>query len=97
MDRLLKVATPLAAATVVVPLSVPPAGLVPEGKGAVEVELTRLLPAWSSSTVTAGVMAWVAAVLLGCCRKARWVAAPTRMLKAAEVAPVRPLLLAARV
>src|SRR5215469_18240667 len=97
MDGLLNVATPLAAATVVVPLRVPPAGLVPMARLTLALELTRLPPASSSSTVTAGEMAWVAVVLLGCCRKARWVAAPTRMLKALEVAPVRPALEAARV
>src|SRR5215468_1908401 len=97
MDRLLNVATPLAAATVVVPLSVPPAGLVPMAKVTLALELTTLLPASSSCTVTAGVIAWAAAALVGCCRKARWVAADAVMLKLLEVAPVRPLLEAARV
>src|SRR5215467_10655056 len=97
MDRSLDVATPLTAATVVVPLRVPPAGLVPMARETLTLELTRLLPASSSSTVTAGVMAWAAAVLVGCCRKARWVAADAVMLKALEVAPVRPVLEAARV
>ena len=37
MDRLLKVATPPTAATVVVPLSVPPPGLVPMATVTLEV------------------------------------------------------------
>src|ERR1700751_4180140 len=97
MDRPLNVATPLAPATVVVPLRVPPAGLVPMARLTLALELTRLLPASSSSTVTAGVMGWVAVVLVGCCRKARGGAAPTRMLKGGEVARVRRVLGAARV
>src|ERR1044072_9411754 len=97
MDRLLTVATPLTAATVVVPLRVPLAGLVPMASETLAVGLTTLLPAYSSCTVTAGLLARPAVVLLGCCTKARWVAATTRMLKALEVAPVRPVLEAARV
>src|SRR5436190_2091664 len=80
-----------------VPLRLPPPGLVPIARVTVAVELTRLLPASSSCTVTGGLRAWVAAVVAGCCRKARWVAAPTTILKALEAAPARPPLEAARV
>src|SRR5437763_359579 len=97
MARLLKVAMPLTAATAVVPLRLPPPGLLPIARLMLAVELTRLLPASSSWTVTAGLRAWAAAAAVGCCRKARWVAAPATMLKALEVAPARLLLLAARV
>src|SRR5262245_20820056 len=89
MDRLLKVATPLTAATVVVPLRVPPPGLVPRAMVTLAVLPVRLLN-WSRiCTVTAGLMDTPATVFVGCCKNARWSAAAAVMLKAAEVARAR--------
>src|SRR5437588_791531 len=97
MARLLKVATPLTAATVVVPLRLPPPGLLPIARVMLAVELTRLLPASSSWTVTAGLRAWAAAAGAEGRRVGREGGAPGVTLKGLEVAPARPLLLAARV
>src|SRR5262249_43390303 len=98
MDRVEKVATPATAATVAVPLRVPPPGLVPMATVTLDVVVvTMLLKASSTATVTAGLMAAPAAVFVGCCTKARWVAAAAVMLKAVEVAPVRAVSAAARV
>src|SRR5437588_2988436 len=97
MARLLHASPTLRASDLVVPLRLPPPALVPIARVMLAVELTRLLPASSSCTVTAGLRAWAAAAAVGCCRKARWVAAPATMLKAPEVAPARVPLAAARV
>src|SRR5436190_1482392 len=97
MERLLQVAVPLTAATVVVPLRLPPPGWLPIARLMLALELTRLVPASSSCTVTVAYTTRLGAVVVGCCRKARWVAAPTTMLKALEVAPARVPLEAARV
>src|SRR3954469_25873337 len=89
MERLEKVATPLTAATVVVPDSVPPPGLVPIATVMLAVELvTVLLKASSTATCTAGEMATPAAALVGCTAKASLDAAAGLMLNADEVAPV---------
>src|SRR5438876_775453 len=90
MLRFAKVATPLTAATVVVPARVPLAGLVPIASVMLVVAVVTVLP-WASWTVTctAGVIAVPAAVLLGCTVKASFAAAPALMLNALLVALVR--------
>ena len=77
MDRLLKVATPALAFTGVVPLRVPLEGLVPMAMP-IEAVLfaTNLLPESRTLTVTAGLIEAPAALFVGCCKKARWSAAP---------------------
>ena len=66
IDRSLNVAVPFTAATVVVPLSVPPLGFVPMEIVTFAVDVVGL-PNWSRiATVTAGEMAWPAVVLVGC-------------------------------
>src|SRR5437667_9379 len=69
------VATPLAAATVLVPASVPFAGLVPIATVILVVAVVTVLP-WASwtATCTAGVLAAPATALLGCTMKASFVA-----------------------
>src|SRR2546430_1114040 len=78
-----KVATPLTAATVVVPKRVPLAGLVPIATAMLVVAVVTVLP-WASWTVTctAGVIAAPATVLVGCTVKTSFAAAPTPMLNA---------------
>src|SRR5205085_3356670 len=57
--------------------------------------VVTVLPYWSwTLTVTAGLMDWPTTVLLGCCPKVSWVAAPGVMLKLLLVTPVSPLLAA---
>src|SRR3989442_176437 len=91
MLRLEKVATPLTAATVVVPERVPLAGLVPIATVMLVVAVITVLP-WASwtATCTAGVIAAPAAVLLGCTVETSFAAAPALMLNALLGAPVRP-------
>src|SRR2546425_17686 len=98
MLRFAKVATPLTAATVVVPERVPLAGLVPIATVMLVVAVVTVLP-WASwtATCTAGVIAAPAAVLLGCTVKTSLAAAPTLMLNALLVAPVRPVAVAVSV
>src|SRR5438034_548172 len=88
MLRSEKVATPLTAATVVVPERVPLAGLVPIATVMLVVAVVTVLP-WASWTVTctAGVIAAPAAALLGCTVKTTFAAARTRMMNALPVAP----------
>ena len=90
IDRLLKVATPLTAATVSVPPSVPLPGFAP--RAIVTLEL------FVGDHVAVGVldrylhgrrMPAPAAVLLGWVLKTSWLAAAGVMLNAAEVAPLR--------
>src|SRR5678816_3704985 len=91
MDRLEKVATPAAAATVVVPESVPPPGLVPMATVMLAVELVTVLPNGSCTvTCTAGETFAPAVALVGWAVKASLDAAPGLMLNAVEVAPVSP-------
>src|SRR5216110_2624984 len=87
-----KVATPLTAATVVVPARVPLAGLVPMASVMLVVAVVTGLP-WASWTATcmAGEFAAPAAALLGCTVKTSFAAAPTPMLNALLVATVRPV------
>src|SRR5437773_7602443 len=98
MLRLEKVATPLTAATVVVPARVPFAGLVPIASVMVVVAVVTVLP-WASwtATCTAGVIAAPAAALLGCTVKTTFAAAPTPMLNALLVALRRPAAAAVNV
>src|SRR5512140_3462810 len=66
MERLENVATPATAATVVVPDSVPPPGLVPMATVMIALELGTVLPnASCTSTRTAGLIAAPAVALLG--------------------------------
>ena len=77
IERLLKVATPPAAFTGVVPLSVPPEGFVPIAMPIdAELFVTNLLPESRTLTVTAGVIEAPAPVFVGCCEKAKWSAVP---------------------
>src|SRR5207302_1448136 len=81
IDRLLNVAVPATAALGVVPLSVPPPGLVPMATPTLAVLLVRL-PNWSRMrTVTAGVIVAPAFALLGCTPKASWLAAAALIVK----------------
>src|SRR6476646_6681701 len=89
MDRLENVATPLAAATVAVPDSVPPLGLKPMDTVMLATELlTVLLNASCTVTCTAGLIATPAVAFDGCTVKASLEAAAGLMLKAALPAPV---------
>src|SRR5947207_8700159 len=89
MERLENVATPLTAATVVVPDSVPPPGLVPIATVMLAVELVTVLPKASwTATCTAGEMLTPAVALVGWTVKASFDAAAALMLNPAEVAPV---------
>src|SRR5438132_11037649 len=92
MLRLEKVATPLTAATVVVPARVPLAGLVPIASVMLVVAVVTVLP-WASwiATCTAGVIAAPAAALLGDTVERSLGAAPAPMLNALLVALVRPV------
>src|SRR2546422_134337 len=70
-----KVATPLTAATVVVPARVPLAGLVPIATVMLVVAVVTVLP-WASwtATCTAGVIAAPATALVGCTMSASFAA-----------------------
>src|SRR4051812_49517310 len=88
MERVEKVATPFTAASVVVPDSVPPPGLVPMAMVMVAVELvTVLLNASCTVTCTAGAIATPATAFDGWTVKASFEAAAGLMLNAADVAP----------
>src|SRR5438094_7995065 len=90
MERVEKVATPPDAATVVVPDSVPPPGLVPIATVMLAVELVTVLPKASCTvTCTAGEMLAPAVAFVGWTVKASRFAAAGLMLNAEEVAPVR--------
>jgi hypothetical protein len=58
---------------------------------------TTLPKASTTCTVTAGVSAWPATPVAGCCAKRTALAAPAVMLKAADSACVSPLLVTRRV
>src|SRR5213594_4104964 len=92
MLRFAKVATPLTAATVVVPERIPLAGLVPIATVMLVVAVVTVLP-WASwtATCTAGVFAAPAAALLGCTMKASFAGAPAPTLNALLVALVKPV------
>src|SRR3954468_4567826 len=89
MDRLENVATPLTAATVVVPDSVPLPGLVPIATVMLAVELVTTFPNASfTDTCTAGAIATPAVAFVGWTVNPTLVAAAGLMLNADEVAPV---------
>src|SRR5437868_4050550 len=89
MERLEKVATPLAAARVVVPDSVPPPGLVPTATVMVAVEpVTVLLNASCTVTCTGGAIATPATALAGWVVNASLEAAAGLVLNAADVPAV---------
>src|SRR6185295_13904711 len=89
MDRLENVATPALAATVAVPDSVPPPGLVPIATVMLAPEVVTVLPnASCTATCTDGLIATPAVVLDGCAVKASLLAAAGLMLNAVEVPPV---------
>src|SRR5437868_6803762 len=89
MDRLENAATPLTAATVVVPDSVPPLGLKPMDTVMLAVELvTVLLNASCTVTCTAGLSATPAVAFAGWAVKASLAAAAGLMVKATLPAPV---------
>src|SRR4051812_16912962 len=91
MDRLEKLATPATAATVVVPDSVPPLGLVPMATVTLAVELVTVLSkASSTATWAAGEMGEPAVVLDGWTVNASFVAAAAVMLNKLLVTPLRP-------
>ena len=71
IDKFENVAVPPDAETLVVPLSVPPAGLFPIAILTVAVELITLSAASRISTLTAGVMRDPATVFDGCTLNAR--------------------------
>src|SRR5436309_10490853 len=77
MLRFAKLATPLTAATVVVPARVPLPGLVPIATVMLVVAVVTVLP-WASWTVTctAGVFIAPAAALLGCTVNTSFAAGP---------------------
>src|SRR5207237_7818973 len=75
-----KLATPFTAATVVVPLSVLPPGLLPSATVTLPVKLGTGFPAGSSAvTCTAGLIAATPTVFDGCTVKASWVGVPGMM------------------
>ena len=95
IERALKVATPLTALTVLVPLRVPPPGFVPMATVIEAVLPVTTLPfASSTSKVTAGLIETPATVFVGCWPNTSCVAVPAVILKAPLVAEVRPLLVA---
>src|SRR6266702_3882279 len=95
MLRLEKVATPLTAATVVVPETVPPAGFVPIATVTLPVNPgTVLLMASSAATSTGGATCAPAVAVVGCIVKASCVAAPGLMSNGALVAPPSPVAVA---
>jgi len=92
------VATPLTAATLVVPTSVPPPGLLTIASAMLPVNGAAMLPCASCAvTCTAGVIAAPEVAPEGWTVNTSWAAAPGVMLNAALVLPVSPLALAARV
>src|SRR5438034_11771650 len=88
-----KLATPLTVGTVVVPASVPPAGLVPPSATVTLPEkLGTVFPAAScADTCTAGVSVAPAVAFAGCTLNTRWVATPGVTPNGALVAAERPL------
>src|SRR5947207_2315159 len=92
------VATPPAAATAVVPESVPPPGFAPDARGTVALKAVAVLPCdYCAVTCTAGVIVAPAVVLVGCTVNTSWLAGPGVMVNGADVAPTRLALLAASV
>src|SRR5437667_11882992 len=95
MLRVENVATPLAAATVVVPAKAPPPGFVPIAAVTLPLNPVAVLPCASwTVTCTAGVIVAPAVVLVGCTVNPSWLAGPGVMVNVAGVAPRRLALLA---
>src|SRR2546425_1076020 len=92
MLRFAKVATPLTAATVGVPARVPLAGLVPIATVMLVVAVVTVFP-WASWTAIgrAGCRARAEVSVVAVSLKKSCAAAPTLMLNALLVAPVRPV------
>ncbi len=87
-----KVATPFTAATGVVPLSVPLPGLLPSASVTKSVNPVATFPRASSArTFTAGLIWWLATVVLGCVPKTSCVVTPAVILKPLLVAVLRPV------
>ncbi len=83
---------PFTAATGVVPLSVPPPGLLPSATATASVNPVTTLPnASSARTFTAGLMRLLATVVPGWVPNTSWVAAPGVMVNALLVAGFRPV------
>src|SRR3989441_733693 len=92
IDRLVKLATPPAAATVAVPDSVPPPGFVPIATVIFPVNPVAVLPLPSSAlTWTAGVIAAPAVVVVGCTENTSCVAAPAVTVMVPEVTALSPV------
>ena len=98
MLRFVKVAMPLAAATVVVPASAPPLGLVPIASVTLPLNPVAVFP-WASwaVTCTAGVIAAPAVTLAGCTENTSRAALAGVISKAVLVGPVWPAAVADRV
>jgi hypothetical protein len=93
IDRLSKIATPATALTVLVPLRVPALGFVPIAAVTDAVLLVTVFPKLSRTvTVTAGLIDVPATASLGCWLNTSTAGAAGVILKAALVAPVRPVL-----
>src|SRR3954468_21699168 len=89
MESVENVATPATAATVVVPDSVPPPGLVPIAMVMLAVELVTVLSKASRTAPRAGgALAAPGVAFVGCTVKASFEAAAGLMSNAADVAPV---------
>src|SRR5438128_2657130 len=92
------VATPLTAATLVVPASVPPPGLAAIASATLPLNGVAVLPCASCAvTWTAGVIAAPRVALDGWTVNTRWVAPPAETLNAALVGDVSPVAAAVRV
>jgi len=97
-ETLLKVASPLTAATTNVPDKVPLPGLLLIANVMLSVAVgTRFPPASCTWTLMAGEIATVETVLVGSTLNASCAAAPSVMLKLAEVAVVNPVTVASKV
>ena len=91
-------ATPLTAVTVVLPLNVPPAGLLPRAMVTAPRKDVTVLPKLScASTATAGAMTTPAFAAEGCTVKTSALGAAGVIVNALLVAVVRPVAVAARV
>src|SRR5204862_1826756 len=90
-----KVATPLTAATAVVPLSIPPPGFLPSATVTPPVNPGTTFPnASSARTFTAGLIWRFATVVPGSVPTTSWVAPPGVILKTLLVAGLRPVAVA---
>src|SRR5437667_196092 len=86
------VATPLTAATGLVPLSVPPPGLAPSAKVTSPVKPVATLPRASSArTFTAGLIWRPAIVVLGCVPNTSCIAVPAVIVNELLVAVLKPV------